>query len=67
DVYNGPRLEWRAEGESLVGEAALQAAIHQLQAGQIVAIKGVGGFHLVCDAGNPRAVAALRTRKHRPA
>lgn len=63
----GPRLEWRAEGESLVGEAALQAAIHQLQAGQIVAIKGVGGFHLVCDAGNPRAVAALRTRKHRPA
>ncbi|HGV3448696.1 TPA: carbamoyltransferase HypF [Raoultella planticola] len=63
----GPRLEWRAQGASLVGEAALQAAIHQLQAGQIVAIKGVGGFHLVCDAGNPRAVAALRARKHRPA
>ncbi len=62
----GPHLEWRAEGESLAGEAALQAAIHQLQAGKIVAIKGVGGFHLVCDAGHPRAVAALRTRKHRP-
>ncbi|STW46336.1 hydrogenase metallocenter assembly protein HypF [Klebsiella pneumoniae] len=63
----GPRLEWRAEGETLDGEAALQAAIARLAAGDIVAIKGIGGFHLACDAGNPAAVATLRARKHRPA
>ncbi|MDT9971082.1 carbamoyltransferase HypF [Klebsiella pneumoniae] len=56
----GPRLEWRAEGEALDGEAALQAAIARLAAGDIVAIKGIGGFHLACDAGNPAAVAMLR-------
>ncbi|HBV9934461.1 acylphosphatase, partial [Klebsiella pneumoniae] len=55
----GPRLEWRAEGETLDGEAALQAAIARLAAGKIVAIKGIGGFHLACDAGNPAAVATL--------
>ena len=63
----GPHLEWLSAGFRAEKEDALQSAVTLLKAGGIVAVKGIGGFHLVCDARNDKAVAMLRTRKHRPA
>jgi len=48
-------------------EAAIQAARQMLAEGRILAIKGLGGFHLACDASNPDAVQTLRQKKQRPA
>ncbi len=45
--------------------AAMQAAIEMLKSGFILAIRGLGGFHLACDATNPESVQRLRRRKHR--
>jgi hydrogenase maturation protein HypF len=58
----GPQLEFVPEGR---GEP-LAKTIRALNQGKVVAIKGVGGYHLVCDAANDEAVATLRERKHRP-
>jgi hydrogenase maturation protein HypF len=48
------------------GEDVVARAAERLLAGEILAIKGLGGFHLCCDATNAEAIATLRTRKHRP-
>ena len=46
-------------------DAIVARAVDVLVKGGIVAIKGLGGFHLACDAANPQALKALRARKHR--
>ena len=63
----GPQLAFHAPGKpALRGEAALAECIAQLEAGRIVAAKGIGGYHLLADAGDEAAVARLRARKRRP-
>jgi hydrogenase maturation protein HypF len=62
----GPRLWLEADGHAVQGPD-IAAAAARLTAGEILAIKGIGGFHLACDAHNSDAIARLRTRKHRPA
>jgi hydrogenase maturation protein HypF len=63
----GPRLIFCFSGRPEThGEAALVACVTALRAGDIVAVKGVGGYHLMCDASNPLAIQRLRARKHRP-
>jgi hydrogenase maturation protein HypF len=62
----GPRLAlWDASGHPLDVDDPLAAALDRLRAGGIVAVKGLGGFHLVCDARRADAVAQLRARKQR--
>lgn len=72
----GPELSWyeRDKGGEIVtifasdrtsSDALLEKAINLLAEGGILAVKGLGGFHLVCDASNEQAIERLRVRKQR--
>jgi len=62
----GPRVTLRpAGGGELAGEEALSGAVGVLCRGGILAVKGIGGYHLMVDAGDDAAVRELRRRKHR--
>lgn len=64
----GPRLFLCGTGGEILssGEEAIARTAELLRRGQIGAIKGMGGFHIVCDATNERTVRMLRTLKKRP-
>ena len=64
----GPKLYLKDKfGKVLASEnEAAKEAARLINEGKILAIKGLGGFHLVCDATNEAAVCELRARKHRP-
>ena len=62
----GPHI-WLQVGRDVLSEKedALRAAREMIKDGKILAVKGLGGFHLVCDANNAKAVEELRHRKRR--
>jgi len=60
----GPQLSWLGP---VATDDPVGAAADALRAGQVVAIKGIGGYHLACRADDDAAGALLRSRKHRPA
>jgi len=65
----GPRV-WLTDASGIElseGDASIREAARQLRAGRIIAIRGVGGFHLACDATDTIAVHELRDRKRRDA
>lgn len=64
----GPQLMFQAADGTQIpgGDAAIDAAVQVLRAGAVIATKGIGGYHLMCDARSDRAVERLRARKRRP-
>ena len=67
-VQCGPHLSFenKADEPTSDSERALAKSVDAIRAGEIVAVKGIGGYHLVCDARDEQAVARLRRRKRRP-
>ncbi len=63
----GPQLQY-IENDRIIesNESALTQTLIALNAGKILAVKGIGGYHLMCDAGNEQAVQQLRDHKPRP-
>jgi len=65
----GPHMSLHSMNGDLVTEDITEVtdqALKRIFKGEVAAIKGIGGFHLVCDAKNRSAVSLLRERKHRP-
>ncbi len=79
DVYNrrfhaqpvacnncGPEYNLKYRGQNITGtDEIISRLARMIEAGKIIAIKGLGGFHLACDAGNEKAVEKLRKMKNR--
>ncbi len=63
----GPQLFLLESGVDQQAESAdaVEQTRRLLLKGEVIAIKGIGGFHLACDALNPEAVERLRRRKYR--
>ena len=63
----GPQMEfWDAYGNVIARKHdAILFAVEMLKSGKIIAVKGIGGFHLMVHAGNKSAISTLRERKHR--
>ncbi|MEE3419948.1 MAG: carbamoyltransferase HypF [Lachnospiraceae bacterium] len=66
-AFSQDREATRGAGENRQDRAAIRGAREILRSGGILAVKGIGGFHLACDAANEAAVERLRELKHRPA
>jgi hydrogenase maturation protein HypF len=62
----GPKAWLEIRGQRQEGADPIAAAAEHLRAGAILAIKGIGGFQLACDARSEKAVTRLRARKRRP-
>ncbi len=63
----GPKVWFEKKGESIADSStAIATAAQAILSGSILALKGIGGYQLICDATNSTAIAQLRIRKHRP-
>ncbi len=63
----GPQLHYVLNDQIINGnEEAIAQTLAALHEGKVIAVKGIGGYHLMCDAGNQQAVQRLRDQKPRP-